>query len=120
MAEKIRIYRRDEGVCQLCLKEESAARECVVSWSQYEQITLLPGSKAAKQLKRMHRFFAHITTRRKAVGEFISNSWIVRMMRLPKFEYRVPRTIAEAVKIVGGRWANGGSSLPAVRICTQT
>jgi hypothetical protein len=35
-AEKIRIYRRDEGVCQLCLKEGRPRKECVVSWSQYE------------------------------------------------------------------------------------
>jgi 5-methylcytosine-specific restriction endonuclease McrA len=35
-AEKIRIYRRDEGVCQLCLKEGKPREECVVSWSQYE------------------------------------------------------------------------------------
>jgi hypothetical protein len=35
-AEKIRIYRRDEGVCQLCLKEGKPPKECAVSWSQYE------------------------------------------------------------------------------------
>src|SRR6476469_4855932 len=38
------------------------------------------------------------------------------MMRLPKFEYRVPRTIAEAVKIVGdvgptGQFVAGGTDL---------
>ena len=35
-AEKIRIYRRDEGMCQLCLKEGKPPKECAVSWSQYE------------------------------------------------------------------------------------
>jgi len=38
------------------------------------------------------------------------------MMRLPKFEYRVPRTIAEAVKIIGdagpeGQFVAGGTDL---------
>src|SRR5437899_4567298 len=38
------------------------------------------------------------------------------MMRLPKFEYRVPRTIAEAVRIIadagpGGQFVAGGTDL---------
>ena len=38
------------------------------------------------------------------------------MMRLPKFDYRVPRTIAEAVKIIGdvgpeGQFVAGGTDL---------
>ena len=41
------------------------------------------------------------------------------MMRLPKFEYRVPREIAEAVKIMGGA-GRRVSLWPAGPICIQT
>jgi CO/xanthine dehydrogenase FAD-binding subunit len=38
------------------------------------------------------------------------------MMRLPKFEYHVPRTVAEAVRIIGdsgpaGQFVAGGTDL---------
>ncbi len=34
--ERIRIYRRDEGRCQQCLKEERTPEEATVSWSDYQ------------------------------------------------------------------------------------
>ena len=47
-AEKIRIYRRDEGVCQSCLKEGKPREECVVSWSQYEADHILAWIKGGQ------------------------------------------------------------------------
>lgn len=35
-AEKIRIYRRDEGLCQACLREGKNKVEATVSWSNYQ------------------------------------------------------------------------------------
>jgi hypothetical protein len=35
-AEKIRIYRRDNGLCQHCLAEEKPEKEAVVSWTDYQ------------------------------------------------------------------------------------
>lgn len=35
-AEKIRIYRRDEGLCRQCLKEGKNKVEATVSWSDYQ------------------------------------------------------------------------------------
>jgi hypothetical protein len=35
-AERIRIYRRDEGLCQACLKEGKSKIEATVSWSDYQ------------------------------------------------------------------------------------
>jgi hypothetical protein len=35
-AERIRIYRRDEGLCQVCLKEGKNKIEATVSWSDYQ------------------------------------------------------------------------------------
>jgi 5-methylcytosine-specific restriction endonuclease McrA len=35
-AEKIRIYRRDEGLCQACLKEGRSKVQATVSWGDYQ------------------------------------------------------------------------------------
>ena len=47
-AEKIQIYRRDEGLCQLCLKEGKPRNVCVVSWSQYEADHIIPWIKGGQ------------------------------------------------------------------------
>jgi len=44
-AERILIYRRDNGLCHMCLKEGKPERECHVSWSEYEADHVLPHSK---------------------------------------------------------------------------
>ncbi len=59
-----------------------------------------------------------IVTQGAALGYYISRRWREEqeMMRLPKFEYRAPRTIAEAVKIIAdvgpeGQFVAGGTDL---------
>ncbi|MCK8827652.1 DUF262 domain-containing protein [Natroniella acetigena] len=47
-AERIKIYRRDNGFCQKCLEEGVAEKEAKVSWSDYEADHVLPHSKGGK------------------------------------------------------------------------
>ena len=44
-AEKIKIYRRDVGLCQLCLKEGKPEKEAQVSWADYQADHIFPHSK---------------------------------------------------------------------------
>jgi hypothetical protein len=49
-AERIKIYRRDEGLCQQCLKEGKPREEAVVSWAEYEAdhiISWIKGGRTA-------------------------------------------------------------------------
>ena len=41
-AERIRIYRRDQGLCQECLAEEKPEKEARVPWTEYEADHVLP------------------------------------------------------------------------------
>lgn len=41
-AERIAIYRRDEGLCQACLAEGKPEKEATVSWAEYEADHVLP------------------------------------------------------------------------------
>ncbi len=44
-AERIKIYRKDNGLCQICLKEGKTENEAKVSWSEYEADHIFPYSK---------------------------------------------------------------------------
>ncbi|MBL7106382.1 MAG: DUF262 domain-containing protein [Phycisphaerae bacterium] len=44
-SERILIYRRDNGLCQECLKEEKPEKECRVPWSDYDADHVVPHSK---------------------------------------------------------------------------
>jgi hypothetical protein len=47
-AERIRIYRRDEGLCQICLAEEKPEEEARVSWSEYDADHVVPHAKGGR------------------------------------------------------------------------
>jgi hypothetical protein len=47
-AERIRIYRRDEGLCQMCLAEDKPEKEAQVSWSEYEADHVIPHAKGGR------------------------------------------------------------------------
>ena len=47
-ADKISIYRRDEGLCQMCMKEKKSDKEALVSWIEFEADHILPHSKGGK------------------------------------------------------------------------
>ncbi len=47
-AERIRIYRKQDGLCQVCLAEGLRAEEARVSWSQYQTAHIDPWIKGGK------------------------------------------------------------------------
>lgn len=47
-AERIAIYRRDEGLCQKCLEKGSTEDEALVPWEQYDADHVLPHSKGGR------------------------------------------------------------------------
>jgi hypothetical protein len=44
-AERIAIYRRDKGLCQICLAEGKIEKESAVGWPEYEADHVIPHSK---------------------------------------------------------------------------
>jgi len=46
--ERISIYRRDNGLCQICLKEGKPEKECAVSWAEYDSDHVVPHAKGGK------------------------------------------------------------------------
>src|SRR5581483_340521 len=47
-ADRILIYRRDNGLCQACIKAGKPEPDCRVSWSEYEADHVLPHSKGGQ------------------------------------------------------------------------
>lgn len=47
-AEKIKIYRRDKGLCQECLKEGKPEKEAQVTWTQYQADHIFPFAKGGQ------------------------------------------------------------------------
>jgi hypothetical protein len=47
-AEKIKIYRRDKGLCQACLAEGKPEKEAQVSWSDYQADHIFPHAKGGQ------------------------------------------------------------------------
>ncbi len=44
-AERIAIYRRDDGLCQQCLAENKTEKEALVPWTKYQADHVIPHSK---------------------------------------------------------------------------
>ena len=49
-AERIRIYRRDNGLCQLCLENGRPESEARVLWNEYEADHVIPHSRGGRTL----------------------------------------------------------------------
>ncbi len=47
-AEKIKIYRRDKGLCQQCLKDRKPEKESQVGWTQYQADHIIPHAKGGQ------------------------------------------------------------------------
>jgi len=47
-AERIKMYRRDRGICQMCLEEGKDERESRVDWSEFEADHVIPHSKGGR------------------------------------------------------------------------
>jgi hypothetical protein len=50
-AERIHIYRRDNGFCQMCVAEGKPEKEAQVSWSEYQADHVVPHSKGGQTTK---------------------------------------------------------------------
>lgn len=44
-AQRIKIYRRDNGLCKLCLKAGKSKKDATVSWSEYQADHVVPHTK---------------------------------------------------------------------------
>ena len=49
-AEKIKIYRRDKGLCKQCLAEGKPEKEAEVSWTQYQSDHIFPFAKGGQTI----------------------------------------------------------------------
>ncbi len=49
-AEKIKIYRRDDGRCKQCIAEGKSEKEAQVSWTQYQADHIFPFAKGGKTI----------------------------------------------------------------------
>jgi hypothetical protein len=49
-AQKIKIYRKYNGICQKCKEEEKPEKECIVSWKEYEADHILSHSAGGKTI----------------------------------------------------------------------
>ena len=47
-AERIKIYRRDQGLCQQCVSEGKPVKEAQVSWSNYQADHIFPHAKGGQ------------------------------------------------------------------------
>lgn len=47
-AERIAVYRRDRGLCQMCLQEGKSEKEARVPWSEYQTDHVIPHSKGGQ------------------------------------------------------------------------
>jgi hypothetical protein len=67
-AEKIKIYRRDKGLCQLCLSEGKNEREARVSWSSYEADHIFPHTLGGQTITDNGQVLCQTHNRRKSAG----------------------------------------------------
>lgn len=47
-AQRIKIYRKDKGLCQMCMEEGKPEKECQVSWSQYQADHIYPHARGGE------------------------------------------------------------------------
>jgi hypothetical protein len=64
-AERIRIYRRQGGLCQKCLDEGKPKEESQVSWSRYQADHIMPWIKGGPILENLR------ATRRSRTGDLL-------------------------------------------------
>lgn len=68
-AERIRIYRRDEGLCQMCLAERKPEEEARVSWSEYDADHVIPHAKGGRTDVENAQVLCRYHNRQKGAGE---------------------------------------------------
>lgn len=68
-AERIAIYRRDNGLCRACLEEGKPEREAAVSWSDFEADHVIPYVKGGATAIWNGQLLCREHNRRKGAGE---------------------------------------------------
>lgn len=69
-AEKIKIYRRDNGLCQQCLKEGKPEKEATVTWTQYQADHIFAHTKGGKTEIENAQVLCKYHNAKKGAGEF--------------------------------------------------
>ncbi len=70
-AEKIKIYRRDKGLCQQCLKEDKPEREATVSWTQYQADHIFAHARGGKTEIENAQVLCKYHNAKKGAGELL-------------------------------------------------
>ena len=60
-AERIRVYRKQDGLCQMCLAEGKSQDEAAVSWSAYQTDHILPWIRGGTTTEDNAKFSARAT-----------------------------------------------------------
>jgi hypothetical protein len=68
-AERIRIYRRDDGLCQACLEDGKPPEEARVPWEEYEADHVIPHSKGGETVVRNGQVLCAYHNRVKGPGD---------------------------------------------------
>lgn len=67
-AQRLGIYIRDQGICQMCVEEGKPDRECIVPWSEFEADHVLPHSKGGQTLIENGQVLCREHNRQKGAG----------------------------------------------------
>jgi len=67
-AQRIAIYRRDEGRCQQCLAEGKSEKEAEVPWSEYEADLILAHTHGGQTVVENRQVLCRMHNRSKGAG----------------------------------------------------
>ena len=70
-SQRIALYRKDDGLCQECIRENKPRAECLVPWSQFDADHVIPHSKGGTTTLDNAELLCHAHNLKKgaAVGE---------------------------------------------------
>jgi hypothetical protein len=68
-AERIAIYRRDDGLCQMCLEEGKPEQEARVPWREFDADHVLPHSRGGRTLVENGRVLCRTHNRGRGAQE---------------------------------------------------
>jgi hypothetical protein len=66
-SERIKIYRKFNGICQECKKEKKSERDCLVPWNEYQADHIFPHSKGGKSTIDNAQLLCRVHNQKKGV-----------------------------------------------------